>query len=137
MPFDHLLDDATSPADAAEAAQIMAKATVDDEGATEAERADSRTILALSWEELVESFSAAARTGRHEASPWPAVLHPAHLRFKQTGISSGLHIIGVQMGDEFDASLTDDDRAVLEQTGISPPLLDRLRALREANESES
>lgn len=57
MPLDRLLEEATSPADAAEAAQLMAAATVDDTDATEQERSDARDILALSWDELIGRFS--------------------------------------------------------------------------------
>lgn len=55
MSLDHFLDDA-DPRDAAEAAIIMANATVGDAAASEAERSDARELIELGVDELERRF---------------------------------------------------------------------------------
>lgn len=66
MSIDHLLEDA-DPADAARAAHIAAEATKDDTGATDAERAAARELLALSVDDLARRF-----TGTRAAAASPS-----------------------------------------------------------------
>lgn len=55
MSLDHLLDGA-DPRDAAEAAVIMANATVDDDEASENERSNARELIDLGVDELERRF---------------------------------------------------------------------------------
>jgi hypothetical protein len=64
MSFEHILANA-DPEDAAEEANIIARALVNDPSASDAARAAAATILELSTEELTQRL----RPAREEAAP--------------------------------------------------------------------
>lgn len=101
MPLDRLLEEATSPADAAEAAQLMAAATVDDNGATEQQRSDARDILALSWEQLISRFAATPTAGQ---SPPSAPTHDDDDVWSEA-VPDGASPIDEDDTDDYDASI--------------------------------